>query len=350
MSWNVTSTSTINTTTSAGTIYPVITTSNIFITLILFITFLFGLVVNSLYLWVLGFRINKTVNSTWFFHFILANLVFTLILPFIAVYMLTYPHWILGLVMCKLLNSLMSVAMFEAVFMLTVISIDRYLLVFHPHWYRRHMTPRYATFICIFIWGLAIICSSPYIVFRQLRKEKNTTFCENDYTLSQKWDSQHREMKIKWSLFTFRILVGYLLPFFVILVCYLRIALKMKKEKMARTSKPYKIITIAILSFFVCWFPYHLWYGMSIEKGRFEETTLGALRILTNCLTCLNFCFTPIFYLFIVDSFKKVFKKSILSLIESVLNEAFVSMNRSLEEKMPHSSSFVIDEMNVDNI
>ncbi|CAH2318691.1 probable G- coupled receptor 33 [Pelobates cultripes] len=350
MSWNVTSTSTINTTTSEGTISPVIPTSNIFITLIMCITFLFGLVVNSLYLWVLGFRISKTVNSTWFFHFILANLVFTLILPFIAVYMLTYPHWILGLVMCKLLNSLMSVAMFEAVFMLTVISIDRYLLVFHPHWYRRHMTPRYATIICIFIWGLAIICSSPYIVFRQLRKEKNATFCQNDYTLSRKWDSQHREIKIKWILFTFRILVGYLLPFFVILFCYLQIALKLKKEKMARTSKPYKIITIAVLSFFVCWLPYHLWYGMSIEKGRFEETTLGVLRILTTCLTCLNFCFTPIFYLFIVDSFKKVFKKSILSLIESVLNDAFVSMNRSLEEKMQHSSSFVRDEMNVDNI
>ncbi|XP_063291534.1 probable G-protein coupled receptor 33 [Pelobates fuscus] len=350
MSWNITSVSSINTSTSAGTFSPVITPSNIFITLILFITFLFGLVVNNLYLWVLGFRLSKTVNSIWFFHFILANLVFTYILPFIAVYMLTYPHWVLGLVMCKLLNSLISVAMFESVFILTIISIDRYLLVFHPHWYRRHMTPRFATIICILIWGLAIICSSPYIVFRQLRKENTTTFCENDYTLSRKWDSQHRQLNTKWSLFTFHIVVGYLLPFSVILVCYLRIALKMKKEKMARTSKPYKIITIAILSFFVCWLPYHLWYGMSIEKGRFKESTLGALKILTTCLTCLNFCFTPIFYLFIVDSFKKVFKKSILSLIESVLNEAFVSMNRSIEEKMPHSSSFVRDENKVDYI
>uniref|UniRef100_A0A8C5WG11 Probable G-protein coupled receptor 33 n=1 Tax=Leptobrachium leishanense TaxID=445787 RepID=A0A8C5WG11_9ANUR len=348
MSWNGTPDFSINTSAASGTTNRVITTSNIFVCVVMLITFLFGFVVNSLYLWVLGFRISKTVNSIWFFHYVLTNLVYTLLLPFIAVYMLFFPDWMMGLAMCKLLNFSLSVSMFEAVFILTVISIDRYLLVFHPHWTRRHMKPRKATIICVFLWGLAFLCSSPYIVLRQLRKENATTVCFNDFSLSGKREEQQDQEKIKWSLFTFRVLAGYLLPFFIMSFCYFRIAVKMRKEKLAKSSKPYKVIFIAVLSFFVCWLPYHMWYGMSVEKGRFQETTLRALRILTVCLACFNFCFTPIFYLFIIESFRKMFKKSILSLIESVLNEAFVSVSKSVEDKAtPHSSSMVKDESQV---
>ncbi|KAM8927822.1 putative G-protein coupled receptor 33 [Pelodytes ibericus] len=318
--------------------------------LLLVITFIFGLVVNNLYLWVLGFRMNKSINSTWFFHFIVSNLVFTLILPFILVFFLMYPHWIFGLFLCKVINALISVAMYTSVFVLMVISLDRYLLVFHPHWYRSHMKSRYATIICLILWALSILCSSPYLVFRNLRQENGTTLCFNDYSMSRTWESQRREQQIKWAIFSFRILVGYLFPFFVIAFCYLKIALKMRKEKLAKSSKPYKIIFIAILSFFVSWMPYHAWYAMGVEKGRFQESTLNAMMILTLCLTCFNSCFTPIFYLFIVESFKKMFKKSILSLVESMFSEAFVSLHKSLEEKsMPQSSSMVRDENHGDN-
>ncbi|XP_063291537.1 probable G-protein coupled receptor 33 [Pelobates fuscus] len=335
-----------NTSTTAKTIYSGIQTTNIFLAVIMLIIFMFGLILNTLFLWVLWFRIRKTVNSIWFLHLILSNLIFSFILPFLAVQVLRFPHWILGLVMCKLLNSLVSVVMFESAFVLTVISINRYLLVFQPHWYRRHMKPRYATIICIFLWVIAIVCSSPYAVFRKLKNENTTTECYNDYTLS----GDTENLKVKWSLFTFRVFVGYLLPFFVILYCYFQIALKMKKEKLTRSKKPYKIIIIAVISFFVCWLPYHLWYGMSFEKRRIHDGTMEVLKVLSICFICFNFCFTPIFYLFIVENFKKMFKKSMLSLVEIAVNEDMVTWNRSMDEKsVPRTSSFIRDENHVIN-
>ncbi|XP_053307508.1 probable G-protein coupled receptor 33 [Spea bombifrons] len=342
MAWNTTTLSPyVNTTLTNGT-YPTISTTGILSVFLLLITFLFGLLMNSLYLWVLGFRMSKSVNSTWFFHFTLANLIYTLVIPFVAVYVLWSPHWILGLFFCKLINTLLSVGMYGSSFLLTVISCDRYMLVFHPVWYRRHMKPRYATVACLFLWCFACLCSSPYLVLRQLRQENATTLCYNDYSLLGK--SYGQQLQGRRSIFAFRILVGYLLPLFTISFCYIKIALKMKKEKLSRSNKPFAIILMAISSFFVCWLPYHAWYAMTIEKWKFSTNTRSALLVLSIGFICFNSCFTPVLYLFVVESFKKVFKKSILSLIESALNQAFVSL-KSMEEKVvPHTSSMVRED------
>ncbi|OCT56357.1 hypothetical protein XELAEV_18000215mg [Xenopus laevis] len=280
-------------------------------TVALLVTLVFGLVLNTLYLWVLRCRMRRNINTTWFFHLILANIVFTFIMPFLAAYMLTHPHWIFGSFLCKCFNSLLSVCMYASVFFLTVISLDRYSLVFHPVWYRGRRNNRYASAICISTWGLAILFSSPYFAFRQTRllEDNKTTICYNDYTLSgsiQEKSSIH----LRWVMFSFHLILGFLLPFAVITVCYVRIALRMKKGNLVRSSKPYKILFITVTSFFVAWFPYHVWYGMTIEQGRFHTSTLDILMAFSTCLICVNYCFTPLFYLFIAVNFKKSLQKS----------------------------------------
>eukprot|EP00079_Xenopus_tropicalis_P037470 XP_017951241.1 PREDICTED: probable G-protein coupled receptor 33 [Xenopus tropicalis] len=336
----------MNTTTGTG--YTSITAGKLLATVALLVTLLVGLVVNSLYLWVLRFRMRRSINTTWFFHFILANVIFTFTMPFLAAYMAMHPVWIFGSFLCKLLNTLYSVCMYASVFSLTVISLDRYSLVFHPVWYRGHRNNRYASAICICIWGSAILFSSPYFAFRQTRllEDNRTTICYNDYTLSGSiWPKSATQLR--WVMFSFHVILGFLLPFAVMTVCYVRIALRMKKGNLARSTKPYKIMFISVASFFVSWFPYHLWYGMKIEEGRFHKSTLEILMVLTIGLTCINYCFTPLLYLFIAENFKKSLRKSVLLLIESVFNETFNSqLNRSFEDKSDAPPSSAANDRN----
>ncbi|XP_069803876.1 probable G-protein coupled receptor 33 [Dendropsophus ebraccatus] len=315
---------------SHRTISAVTLTSAIF----LLITFVFGLVTNTLYLWVLTFRTRRSVNSTWFFHLILGNLLFTLSIPFLTVFTIMKPHWVFGLFMCKIINSIISLDMYLMVFVLIVISIDRYFLVFHPIWYRRYMKPKYATVICLFLWSLALLFTLPYFLFRQVKYENNITICYNDYTVSGQWD----ERRVKWIMFTTRLFLGLIIPLVIITMCYLRIMIKISKEKLVRSNKPYRVICIAIVSFFVSWTPYHVWYGMSAEHGRFSDSLLNVLQMLTICLTCFNSCFTPILYLFTVENFKTMFRRSLLDFIELVFNETISSANRSLDEKKEQQS------------
>ncbi|KAG8433785.1 hypothetical protein GDO86_012230 [Hymenochirus boettgeri] len=309
-------------------------TTNIISTVVLLVTFLFGLVVNNLYLWVTGFKMPKNINTTWFFHLILSNIVFTLTMPLVAIYMLTFPHWVFGSFLCKLINVMISLGMYTNVFFLTIIGLDRYTLVYHPVWYRGHMNRRYASALCIFFWGLGILCSSPYFAFRQVRllDDNKTVICYNDYTISAKPGNESSAIQIKWFMFGFRLLASFLLPFFVIAFCHIKIGLRMKNGNLSRSSKPYKILFITVISFFISYLPYHLWYGMSIKDSRFHKTFLDALKVIAMCLACFHYCFTPILYLLIAEKFKTVFRKSVLSLIESVLNEIFSTWNRGYEE------------------
>ncbi|KAM5132682.1 putative G-protein coupled receptor 33 [Mantella aurantiaca] len=306
-------------------IYEPFTTPKMISSVLLLLSFAFGLVMNLLYLWVLRFRMRRMINTTWFFHLILANFFFTLITPFLAVFMMVRPHWVFGLFMCKVINSLLSTCMYAAVFILTTISLDRYCLVFHPHWYRKHMNLRKASLICAALWALAILFSSPYLAFRNLRYKDDVTICYNDYTLSGKFDAR----QVRWSLFSFRLLMGLLIPLVIISICYLSIFIKMKRENLAKSTRPYKILCTAILSFFISWTPYHVWYGMSVEPGKFPEMTLEILQILTVLFTCVNYCLTPILYLFIVESFKNIFRKSLVALIELVFNETYSTQERA---------------------
>ncbi|KAM4652220.1 putative G-protein coupled receptor 33 [Discoglossus pictus] len=300
--------------------------------ILLLLTFLFGLVGNSLYIWVLGFRMRKSVNITYFFHLILTNLVFTFTIPFASLYILWQPHWIFGVFLCKAVNSLITLSMYASVFLLTVISIDRYMLVFHPHLYRRRMNLRYASVICLCLWGLAVLCSSPYLLFRQIRQDNKTTICYNDYTLSGKWNDKQK-INVKWSMFCFRLLLGFLLPFCLITYFYLKIIYKIKTDHLVSSNKPYKIIFTTITSFFVSYISYHLWYGMRLMEDRYLESIQNALEVTAICLSCFNSCFTPTFYLFVVENVKNVFKTSILSLIEAVFTENSDAREQKLEEK-----------------
>ncbi|XP_069804844.1 probable G-protein coupled receptor 33 [Dendropsophus ebraccatus] len=324
MSTQVNSTTNFNVSETNGTTQQISSSSlNLTSATLLFLTFAFGLVVNTLYLWVLCFRMIRTVNTTLFSHLILTNLMVTFVFPFAAVYFIMEPHWVFGPFMCKLINSFLSLGMYVAVFLLTVISIDRYCLVFHPHAHKRYMTPRSASITCLLFWVLALGLTSPYLVFRQVRYEDNVTICYNDYTLSGKWV----EKKVKWVLFSIRLVIGFIIPFSVITFCYVKIFVKMKKERLTRSSRPYRIILVAIFSFLISWTPYHIWYGMSAEKDKFQQSVLRSLQVLSVCLMCINSSFTPALYMFIVESFKNMFRKSILAVIEMVVNETFTSTN-----------------------
>ncbi|XP_075696989.1 putative G-protein coupled receptor 33 [Rhinoderma darwinii] len=311
-------TSNFNISATNGTTYR-LSSSNLNLTsaILLFLTFAFGLVVNTLYLWVLCFRMIRNVNTTLFLHLILANLLLTFVFPFAAVYFIMEPHWVFGHFLCKLINSFVSLGMYVSVFLLTVISVDRYCLVFHPYAYKRYMNPRSASIMCLLFWALAFSLTTPYLIFRRVRYESNITICYNDYTLSGKWDHK----TVKWVLFGIRLCIGFVIPFSIITFCYVKIFIKMKKEHLTRSSRPYRIILIAILSFFISWTPYHIWYGLSAEKDKIQQSVLRSLQVLSTCLNCINSCFTPILYLFIVESFKNMFKKSILAVIELVVNE-----------------------------
>ncbi|XP_051009696.1 probable G-protein coupled receptor 33 [Acomys russatus] len=285
-------------------------------------SFIIGTISNGLCLWMLKFKMKRTVNTLLFFHLILSYFISTLILPFMGTSFLQDNHWAFGTVLCKVFNSTLSLSMFASVFFLSAISVDRYLLTLHPVWSQQHRNPRWASQIVVGIWISAIILSTPYLVFRETHDDhKGKVVCHNNYVVSANWDSREKRALRQWihtACFIGRLLLGFLLPFLVIIVCYKRVATKMKEKGLFKSSKPFKVMLTAVISFFVSWMPYHVCSGLVLTKNQSLplQLTLG----LTAVTVSFNTVFSPILYLFTGENFK-VFKKSTLALFKSTFND-----------------------------
>uniref|UniRef100_A0A8C3HT85 Probable G-protein coupled receptor 33 n=1 Tax=Chrysemys picta bellii TaxID=8478 RepID=A0A8C3HT85_CHRPI len=253
---------------------------------LLFPTFLVGVVGNGLYLWM-----RRTVTTLWFLHLISCYLLFTLLIPFFAIYILLDFRWVFGMTMCKLLNAFISMGMFSSVFLLTLISLDRYTLTHHPIWSRNHRTMPWA-------WKLAV-------------------------------GTQDLGRRVHMAVFIVRFLLGFLMPFCTIVGCYVRVGLKMKEKKLAWAGKPFKVMVAAMVSFFLGWLPYHLYHGLKLYEKEVPESVTGALLVIYTFTSCFNASFSPILYLFVGEKFWKVFKTSLFTLVKAAFVDDLSSSARA---------------------
>ncbi|XP_054854891.1 probable G-protein coupled receptor 33 [Eublepharis macularius] len=281
------------------------------------VSLLVGTVSNSLFLWVLGVKMKRTVNTLWFSHLILTYLLFCVSLPFFGVYSILGFHWVFGIVVCKLIVSLFSLTMFTTVFLLTIISLDRYLLICRPVWSQHNRTIPQARRLVTGVWLSSFTLSAPYLVFQETREEKGRIKCSSNFAFSSDWDgpeTQALRVRVHLALFVVRFLLAFLFPFLIIVSCHCRMGWEMKKKKLVRNRKPFRVLVAAVASFFICWLPYHLYHGSPTHWESFTAIRWG-FRVTMFIGECFNFCFTPILYLFVGEKFQQVFKTSILALL-----------------------------------
>ncbi|CAM5124835.1 unnamed protein product [Natator depressus] len=302
---------------------------------LLFITFLVGVVGNGMFLWVLGLKMRRTVTTLWFLHLVSCYLLFTLLIPFFAVYILLDFHWVFGMATCKILNAFISMGMFSSVFLLTLISLDRYTLTHHPFWSKNHRTLSRAWKLVVGVWLASFGLSTPYLAFRETQVvDGGRIICVNKYNISGDWNGakmQDLGRRIHLAIFVVRFLLGFLLPFCTIVGCYVRVGLKLKEKKLAWAGKPFKVMVAAMVSFFLGWLPYHFYHGWKLYKKEVPESVKGTLLVIYTFTSCFNACFTPILYLFVGEKFWQVFKTSLLTLVKA----AFVD---DLGSSAPESS------------
>lgn len=278
-------------------------------------------------IYVTGYRMKRTVNSVWFLNLALADFLFTVFLIFPIISHSRDKTWQFGRIMCKL-NSFVSVVnMFASIFLLTAISLDRCLSIWVVVWAQNQRTVRKAQIICAVIWVSAVVCSIPYATFRDVLEFNGMIFC--GYTRSFP----------KHNLMVFRFVMGFLVPFLVIIVSYVAIAVRAGRLQRNRRRRSRKIIFAVVLAFFICWLPFHVMqFIQSSTPGLLIVVQIGGS--LSVCLAYLNSCLNPILYVFMCDEFQKKLKQSICLVLESALAEDHLTFmsSRSLSSQLSRIS------------
>nr|XP_033770171.1 chemokine-like receptor 1 [Geotrypetes seraphini] len=294
------------------------------------IAFIFGVIGNGLVIWVSGCKMKKTVNNMWFLNLAIADFIFTLFLPLTITQNVMKLHWPFGKFICKINSMLGIINMYASVFFLMVISIDRCISVVFPVWSQNHRTPRLATIVVLIIWCLSILFSLPAPIFRDtFTSPQNITFCFNNYALNTDTRNPQavtlRATRHK-AITIVRFIFGFFIPFFVIVTCYSIIALFLQKSRLTpKSRKTFRIITAVIVSFFLCWFPFHVFSFLELSLYRdYSCKVQQVVRIgtlIASSLAFLNSCINPILYVFIGRDAQTTIRKSFFLTFENAFKE-----------------------------
>ncbi|XP_066494866.1 chemerin-like receptor 1 [Tiliqua scincoides] len=285
------------------------------------LAFVLGVTGNGLVIFITCFRMKKTVNTVWFLNLAIADFIFTFFLPLSIAYLALGTHWPFGLPMCKLNSSVTFLNMYASVYLLMVISIDRCIAVWCPVWAQNHRTPRLASFVVLGVWILSLVFSSPKLYFRQTQ-ETNTsepvTFCYDNYS-----STQEQAQIIHQGMINFQFTFAFVIPFSVIICSNGAVLLRLRRSRLSRSNKPFKVITAVIVAFFVCWIPFHIF--SFLDTKAFAQIALRwvvhAGAPLTFSLACLNSCLNPILYVFMGHDFKEQLRRSLFSAFENAFTE-----------------------------
>uniref|UniRef100_A0A3B1IUH3 Chemerin chemokine-like receptor 1 n=1 Tax=Astyanax mexicanus TaxID=7994 RepID=A0A3B1IUH3_ASTMX len=242
--------------------------------------FIFGCAGNGLVIWIAGFRMKKSVITTWYLSLAVSDFIFCCTLPFGVVHKVK-EDWIFGSFMCKFRYFIKFLNMYSSIFVLVIISVDRCVLVMFPVWAQNKLTIRKASVILLLIWIISAVLSTP-----------TTRSC--------------------------RFVFGFVIPLFVIISSYVIIIWKLKSNQMTKSKKPFKIMTALIATFLICWLPFHTFAFLDIKYKNLEWVKIGkGIGIsVANANSCLN----PFLYAFMGKDFAKHCYK-LLSKIENAIEE-----------------------------
>ncbi|XP_073341860.1 chemerin-like receptor 1 [Pagrus major] len=302
------------------------------------LTFVLGVLGNGVVIWVTGFKMKKTVNTVWFLNLAVADFLFTALLPLSVTYLALNFHWPFGEFMCKLSSTMNSLNMFASVYILVVISVDRCVSVVWPVWAQNHRNVRKASFVCLGVWVLALIINTPTFVFRDTAPSfvsKDIITCFTNYAQIDYWVDndttavEHlRKLRHKAISIT-HFLLGFVVPFTVILSCYAVIIYRLRRNSTlaSQSSRAFKIIAAVIITFFLCWVPYHIMalidmanYTAAVQSPTLHHVTIAGIPI-TSSLAVINSCLNPLLYVFMGQDFKDKVRKSILNVLETAFQE-----------------------------
>ncbi|XP_019489281.1 PREDICTED: N-formyl peptide receptor 2-like [Hipposideros armiger] len=292
------------------------------------IIFVLGTLGNGLVLWVTGFQMARTVTTLCYLNLALADFSVIASLPFQMV-SIAMRQWPFGWFLCKIISTMVDMNLFGSSFLIAFIALDRCICILHPVWAQNYRTVNKARIVIIVPWILALVLTLPTLIFTTTDRVKENTYCVFNTDFWGDIDEM-RLMEIIFITFatmgTTQFVIGFIMPMSIIAICYGLIAAKIRKKVMINSSRPLRVLTAVMVSFFLCWFPFQLilfLYRIWIKEIALEDkhSIMIPLRFLTIPLAFFNSCLNPILYVFLGQDFRRRLIHSLPASLERALME-----------------------------
>ncbi|XP_054454556.1 G-protein coupled estrogen receptor 1-like [Anoplopoma fimbria] len=199
--------------------------------------------------------------------------------------------------LCTFMNLFQKVNMYSSVFFLTWMSLDRFVAL--TGFMGRSMP--HARLSCCLIWVSSSLLTVLPFAIAQRQHSGELHFCFANVT------------QIQW----LEVMLGFLLPFCILGLCYWRIAQVLQQshrgqdgqQQKPRRQKALRMISAAVVVFFLCWLPENVFVSFHLLRGDTNRGQLWQDYPLTGHAVRLaafsNSCLNPLIYSFLGETFQE---------------------------------------------
>ncbi|XP_066438432.1 type-1 angiotensin II receptor-like [Eleutherodactylus coqui] len=277
------------------------------------LVFLIGAPGNIMVMWSI-YRKLKNISATVLLivNLALADFLILLSLP-IWIYTFAVNKWIFGVVFCKVLLSFIYYNLAVSLFLITLLSIERFLAVFRPFDLQRWTKQGVFKKITISVWIVAAVISLHSFPFCKPNQSINPFHCIlYEYTSDTP--------KVIYLLLEF--FFGFLIPFCIIFICYTYLWRKLRKMKFVGKRKSDKIIVLVVVTFIICWIPWQIFKIMEIISIFLHTCSLkeiGNIGVYISApFVFINSSMNPVLYFYYAFKIKRPTIKRLNMLFENI--------------------------------
>ncbi|XP_064349068.1 G-protein coupled receptor 183 isoform X1 [Camelus dromedarius] len=254
----------------------------------------------------LVYQKGKKINSTgvYLVHLAASDLLFTLVLPGKITYYTLDFNWPFGEGLCRLMAFMFYVNTHSGIYLMTCVSVDRYLAVVRTHQWPQLREAGRARLVCVAVWALASLQTVPLLLIPLTKLVAGRLTC-------MEYDSVEPVLRLPVMILLISAL-SFCGPVGIILFCYVKITLKLCREARDNPLTSGKghhrracLLTLVVLVAVVaCFIPYHLNVIQFMVRRMLRPPTCPEQRAfklslqLTVCLMNMNCSIDPIIYFF----------------------------------------------------
>ncbi|XP_070689656.1 leukotriene B4 receptor 1 [Pempheris klunzingeri] len=271
---------------------------------ILGLSFLIGAPGNLLVIWTILKHVKQRSHTVvLILHLAAADLLVLITLP-LWIYSLAHS-WVFGEASCKAMVYMINACMYSSVFLITLMSVERFVAVRYPFasadWKRKKALNK----VLLALWTAAFLFSIPVIPTQVVGKDSGEEHCLYRY-----YTSVTQELVCV----LLETLVGYMLPFSILVVCYGCLCSRITQMTFKSKRKSTVLIASVVIVFAICWTPHHIGNVLSLIILAIEDTYSDAadnlesvrstMTFIAGAMVFISSTANPILYMFAARSFR----------------------------------------------
>lgn len=282
---------------------------SVFLPVIYAVALVVGLAGNALVVVVYTSRLRlRTLTDVCILNLAISDLLLLFTLPFWAAD--AVHGWRLGSAACKFTSFLYSTNFSCGMLLLACISVDRYRAVVQVTRGRNAMGPqvrRQWVLVCVGLWAAASFLGLPELIFSTVKHSHHRMACTEVYPLSM-------ARPAKAALQLLEVILRFLLPFLVMVVCYCWVGRALSRAAGVRRERKWRALRVllaVVAVFLLTQLPYNvvkLCRALDVIYLLVTECEVSkgldrALQI-TESLALSHACINPLLYAFMGSSFR----------------------------------------------